>query len=127
MNTSETPIAVVVPAYNAARTLARTLESALNQTHRALEVLVVDDGSSDGTAALAREFSERDSRLRVIVQPNGGVARARNRGIQEARAKYVAPLDADDLWHPTKLAKQLAVLSAAPAGTGPGAGGRRRH
>jgi hypothetical protein len=117
LNTSETLIAVVVPAYNAARTLARTLESALNQTHRALEVLVVDDGSSDGTAALAREFSERDSRLRVIVQPNGGVARARNRGIQEARAKYVAPLDADDLWHPTKLAKQLAVLSAAPAGT----------
>jgi hypothetical protein len=117
VNPSETLISVVVPAYNAERTLARTLESALNQTHRALEILVVDDGSTDGTAELARAFAARDGRVRVIAQANGGVARARNSGIQQARADYVAPLDADDLWHPTKLEKQLSVLSAAPPET----------
>jgi Glycosyl transferase family 2 len=117
LNASETLISVVVPAYNATRTLARTLESALNQTHRAVEILVVDDGSTDGTAELARGFAARDGRVRVITQANAGVARARNSGIELARADYLAPLDADDLWHPTKLEKQLSVLNAAPPDT----------
>ena len=105
-----TPVAVVIPAYNAAETLAETLESVLNQTHTALEIVVVDDGSTDNTRSIAEAFAERDSRVRVIGQPNGGVARARNTGIAATTAEFVAPVDADDLWHPEKIARQLEVM-----------------
>jgi hypothetical protein len=82
-----------------------------------LEILVVDDGSRDGTRDLAEQFARRDPRIRVLSQANGGVARARNLGITEAKAEYVAPVDADDLWHATKIEKQLAVMRASPAST----------
>ena len=107
-----TPVAVVIPAYDAAETLAETLESVLAQTHTALDIVVVDDGSTDNTRQIAEAFAERDPRVRVLSRPNGGVARARNTGIAATTAEFVAPLDADDIWHPEKIARQLAVMQA---------------
>jgi glycosyltransferase involved in cell wall biosynthesis len=111
-------VTVVVPAYNAQATLAETLDSALAQTCRDIEVIVVDDGSSDQTAGLVAAYAARDARVRLIEQSNGGVARARNTGIAEARGAFVAPLDADDLWRPDKLERQLKALQAAGPNVG---------
>jgi len=103
-------ITVVIPAYNAARTIDETLRSARSQTHHNLEILVVDDGSRDGTAAIVLNHAAMDSRVRFITQPNAGVAAARNRGIAEASSELIAPLDADDLWAPTKIEKQFEAM-----------------
>jgi glycosyltransferase involved in cell wall biosynthesis len=108
-------VSVVVPAFNAAQTIQETLDSVSQQTYRALEVIVVDDGSTDETAAIVRRHSGTDPRFRVISKSNGGVASARNEGIRAGKGQFVAFIDADDLWHPTKIAKQLkALLSAGP-------------
>jgi glycosyltransferase involved in cell wall biosynthesis len=106
-------VSVVVPAFNAERTINETLLSVRNQTHQNLEIIVVDDGSTDRTYQYSSEHSRTDSRIRVVRQPNAGVAVARNRGIEEARADLIAPIDADDLWRPTKIARQLRALRAA--------------
>ena len=103
-------VSVIVPAYNAEPFIARTLQSALGQTYEALEVIIVDDGSTDSTGEVARAFAQGDKRVRVISIPNGGVAKARNIGISEAAGELLAFLDADDLWHPTKLEHQMAAL-----------------
>jgi hypothetical protein len=114
LSTEHTPlISIVIPAYNAEATLGETLDSALAQTHRRTEIVVVDDGSTDRTAAIANAYAARDQRVRAISVPKGGVATARNIGIAATSGPYVAPLDADDLWHPTTLEKQLASLEAA--------------
>lgn len=107
---SEVLVSVIVPAYNATRTLEATVRSALAQTVRDLEVIVVDDGSRDDTPALARSIAKTDARVSVLTRANGGVAAARNTGIRAARGKYVALLDADDLWILHKLERQLGVL-----------------
>ncbi|KQT35291.1 hypothetical protein ASG29_04115 [Sphingomonas sp. Leaf412] len=109
------PVTVIVPAFDAAATIGETLASVCAQTHAALQVLVVDDGSRDDTAAIARAVAARDPRVTVLRRPNGGVARARNAALALATGDFVAPLDADDLWHPTKIARQLARLDATPA------------
>lgn len=100
-------VSVVVPAFNASNTIRETVRSALNQTHRNLEIIIVDDGSTDQTQEVASCLVESDPRVRYLRKDNGGVASARNRGIAEARGEFVATLDADDLWHPTKLERQL--------------------
>lgn len=100
-------ISVVVPAFNAASTIRESVNSALNQTYCNIEVIIVDDGSTDDTKAVASELSRRDARVRYIYKQNGGVASARNKGIAEARGEFIATLDADDLWYPTKLARQI--------------------
>jgi glycosyltransferase involved in cell wall biosynthesis len=105
-------VSVIIPAYNAAATLDETLRSVRSQTHRNLEIIVVDDGSRDETVAIARRHAMRDPRLRVLAQRNGGVAAARNHGIAASSAELVAPVDADDLWAPEKIEKQLAALRA---------------
>lgn len=107
-------VSVVVPAFNAQATLEATLNSVRSQTHCALEIVVVDDGSSDNTAAVAEEHAARDPRVRVVRQANSGVAAARNRGIAETSGRYIAPIDADDLWAPTKIEKQLSEMLKAP-------------
>lgn len=106
---SSTLVSVVVPCFNAAVTLSRTLASARAQTHERLEIIVVDDGSTDGSAEVAKAHGRIDPRVTVLRQPNGGVAAARNAGISAARGRFVAPLDADDIWHPDKIARQLAL------------------
>ncbi len=105
-------ISVVIPAYNAAATLPETLRSVLDQTYSDLEVLVIDDGSTDGTREAADAC--RDPRVRVHTFANAGQAVSRNRGIALARGEFVAFLDSDDLWTPDKLADQLAALGAHP-------------
>lgn len=106
-------VSVVIPAYNATATIGATLESVRRQTWPDIEIIVIDDGSSDDTAAQVSRHAAADSRIRLVVQANGGVAAARNRGIADARGSLVAPLDADDLWHPNKLERQVAALRSA--------------
>lgn len=106
-------VSVVVPAWNAEDTLGETLASAAAQTYRNIEILIVDDGSTDGTASVAEQFCEREPRAHLIQQRNGGVAAARNAGIASARGEFVAPLDSDDLWHPQKIERQMACIRAA--------------
>lgn len=105
-------VSVIIPAYNAAATIYDTIASVLAQTFTDFEVIVVDDGSTDRTAELA--VSTGDPRIRLIGTENGGVSRARNRGISEARGELIAFLDADDIWLPRKLSCQVRVLEAKP-------------
>lgn len=105
-------VSVVVPAYQAARFIQATLRSILSQTVNAIEVIVVDDGSTDETAARVSEIE--DDRLHLIRQENAGVAVARTRGSERARGAWIAWCDADDLWRPRKLELQLAALDEAP-------------
>jgi glycosyltransferase involved in cell wall biosynthesis len=100
-------VSVIIPCFNAARTLSRTLASVGNQTYRNLDIIIIDDGSTDSTLAIALEFAAADDRVRVLRQPNGGVASARNPGIANAAGEFIAPLDADDLWAPQKVELQL--------------------
>ena len=106
-------VSVVIAAYNARRTLAETLDSLLAQTFKDFEAIVVDDGSTDDTAALAA--STGDHRVRVVRQANAGVSAARNRGAVDARGEFLSFLDSDDLWTPDKLAAEVAALRADPA------------
>lgn len=105
-------VSVIVPAYNAAKTIEATLLSVRAQTHRNLEIIMVDDGSADETVAIAEAQACADPRLRIISQANGGVAAARNAGILAAKGEFVAPVDADDIWAPTKIERQLALMTA---------------
>jgi len=102
---------VIIPAHNAGKFLAAAIDSALAQQGVPLRVIVVDDGSTDDTATIARSYG--DSVL-VVSQANRGLAAARNRGIAESTAPYLAPLDADDVWRSGKLARQVALLEAHP-------------
>ena len=104
-------VSYIVPVYNGEAYLAEALDSILAQTLPALEVLVVDDGSSDGTPAVARRYGNRITYLR---QPHAGQSVARNHGVRVARGDFLAFLDADDLAHPTKLARQVARFEARP-------------
>lgn len=106
-------VSVIIPAFNASNTLDATLQSVREQTHRELEILVVDDGSTDETAGIVERHAGADGRVRLLRQLNGGVARARNHGLAIAAGDFAAPLDADDIWHPAKIERQLAVMQTA--------------
>jgi glycosyltransferase involved in cell wall biosynthesis len=106
-------ISVIIPACNVERFVRQALASVLNQSYRALEAIVIDDGSIDGTAGAVRSIAEADERVRLIHTKNVGVSAARNLAIAHARGTLIAPLDADDIWHPEKLARQLAVMRAS--------------
>jgi glycosyltransferase involved in cell wall biosynthesis len=100
-------VSVIIPAYNSARYLRDAVDSVLAQTFKDLEVLVIDDGSTDDTESVMRRYG---SPVRYIPQQNGGVSAARNRGIGESLGTYVAFLDADDVWYRDKLERQMAAL-----------------
>jgi glycosyltransferase involved in cell wall biosynthesis len=102
---------IVIPTYNYARFISDAIESALMQTLQPLEVLVIDDGSTDDTEKIVREFG---GHVRYIKQENAGVCAARNRGVGESSGDLIAFLDADDIWEPTKLEKQFAEFESDP-------------
>ena len=107
-------ISVVIPAYNGANFLAESLSSLARQTFRDFEVVLVDDGSSDGTAEIADRFSG-EMRMRVLVNSkNIGVAASLNRGIAETDSLLIARLDSDDLAHPDRLNQQFTFMEASP-------------
>lgn len=108
-------VSIIIPCYNAEPWLAATVESALAQTWPAKEIILVNDGSRDGTLAVARQFVSRG--VRVMDQPNGGACTARNHGLRLARGDFIQFLDADDLLSPDKIAAQVALLSTRSPGT----------
>lgn len=107
-----TIISVIIPAYNAQRTILATIKSVQQQTFKDIEIIVINDGSSDGTLEILKTIDE--PRLKVSSYPNGGLPTARNRGMALAKGQYLSFIDADDLWTPDKLEKQLAALQANP-------------
>jgi glycosyltransferase involved in cell wall biosynthesis len=104
-------ISCIIPVYNGEVYLQEALESILAQTYRPLEIIVVDDGSTDGTAALVAGYGDK---LRYLFQPNAGTAAACNLGITAADGDFVAFLAADDLWHPEKLSRQISRFQVRP-------------
>lgn len=108
---SQPLVSVTLPVYQGERYVAAAIESVLAQTYRALELIVVDDGSTDGTAQVLDSFGDR---IRRHHQPNRGLSATRNRGMGMAKGEILAFIDADDLWEPNKLEAQVAVLRAHP-------------
>jgi glycosyltransferase involved in cell wall biosynthesis len=105
-------VSVIVPTFNRAYCLVETLNSVFNQTHRNIELLLVDDGSTDDTREMVERHFAHEPRLHYIYQVNRGVSAARNLGLRKASGAYVALLDSDDVWMPWKLSAQLACLAA---------------
>jgi glycosyltransferase involved in cell wall biosynthesis len=108
-------VSVVVPVYNGERTLERSVRSILAQSLSAMELLLVDDGSTDGSPSIIERFGS-DNRVRTFHRPNSGVASARNHGIREARGDWIAFCDQDDLWLPQKLARQAGLMGDPAVG-----------
>lgn len=111
-------VSVILPVYNGEASIGDSLESALRQTYRNLEIIVIDDGSTDRTLEVVHARAGRDARVKIIQQGNAGVACARNRGLAAARGEFIAPLDADDLWDPTKIERQVNRMLEAGDETG---------
>lgn len=108
-------VSILIPSHNAARWLAATLDSALAQTWPHKEIILINDGSTDDSLAVARGFESRG--VTIIDQPNRGASAARNAALRVARGDWLQFLDADDMLHPDKISRQLERLAAAPAGT----------
>jgi glycosyltransferase involved in cell wall biosynthesis len=104
-------VAIVMPAYNAAKYLPKSVESVLNQTYLDFELIIVDDGSSDETKKVLEPYRNRIS---YIYQSNGGISKARNTGIQSTACDYIALMDADDIWFPEKLERQMEFFKEYP-------------
>jgi len=109
---AEELVTVVIPCYNGARFIGRTIESVLAQTYAKLELIVVDDRSTDNSVELIKAFVQRDKRVRLIERARnaGAPAAPRNTGVAAAQAQWIAFLDADDIWHPEKLRLQMQAL-----------------
>jgi len=112
--TSQPIVGVIIPAYNAEAHIDATLASVRSQTYTALDIIVVDDGSTDTTPNRVAAHARHDPRVRLLQQPNRGVAVARNQAIAATPAPLIAPLDADDLWAPQKIDRHVAQLQAHP-------------
>jgi len=111
-------VSIILPVRDGESSIGQTLASAAGQTYRHTEIVVVDDGSRDGTRAVVERWVARDARVRLIAQANSGVAAARNRAIEASKGELIAPLDADDLWDPTKIEQQVRRMIDAGESTG---------
>jgi glycosyltransferase involved in cell wall biosynthesis len=111
-------VSVIIPVLNGQRFVGRTLDSVLDQTYRPLEVVVVDDGSTDRTPQIVEAAASRDDRIRFFRRPHSGLPATRNFAISQARGGLIAPLDADDLWHPEKITEQVRAMQASPPKVG---------
>lgn len=118
MNSHYPLVSVIIPAYNAEKFIAETLNSVLSQTYKNIEVLVVDDGSQDRTAEIVKSFAQKDHRIIFLQQANVGVAAARNLAIQKSSGEYIAPIDADDIWDTLKIEKQLKLMLESESSVG---------
>lgn len=107
----ENKVSVIIPSYNRGNKIKKSIYSVLNQTYSNLEVIVVDDGSTDDTKNVIKSIIQEDSRVRYVYQENQGAPTARNRGIDESQGEYIAFNDSDDTWLPTKLEKQVNILN----------------
>jgi glycosyltransferase involved in cell wall biosynthesis len=105
-------ITVLMPVYNCENYVAEAIDSVLNQTHRDFELLIVNDGSTDGTERIIRSYN--DPRIRIITQANAGVSMALNAGLEKATGRYIARFDADDICYPERLGEQLRFMQAHP-------------
>ena len=104
-------ISIITPSYKSERFIAQTIESVLVQTYKEWEMIIVDDVSPDNSNEIIEEYCKKDSRIKLIkLEKNSGPAVARNRAIEEANGRYIAFLDADDLWYPEKLEKQISFM-----------------
>ena len=110
MNNEQLLVTIIIPAYNSAKYLKDAVRSAQLQNHRHLEIIIIDDGSTDGTAEVAAQLAADDPRVRVIIQPNRGPSAARNTGLRQAAGDFVSFLDSDDTLHPLKVSQQLIAL-----------------
>ncbi len=106
-------VSVIIPVYNGSQWIARTLASARAQTYSYFEIIVVDDGSTDDTPSIVEAAAVQDKRIQLFRGPHRGVSAARNFGFLQTHGSMIAPLDADDLWHPEKLSRQVAVMRAS--------------
>jgi len=111
---SSSLVSVIIPTFNRAYCLRRAIDSVLKQTHHGVEVIVVDDGSTDGTQELVRSICSTENRVRYVHQANAGVSAARNHGFALANGDFVSLLDSDDEWYPWKLSVELACLNFVP-------------
>ena len=102
-------VSVIIPVYNTEKYLTRCLDSVINQTYRDLEILVIDDGSTDGSGKIADEYAKKDNRVRVFHKANGGVSSARNLGLREAAGEFIAFVDSDDVIRPTMYKGLVSV------------------
>lgn len=107
-------VSIIIPAYNAEKYIAETLDSVLKTEYSPLEIIVIDDGSTDGTLNIISRYAQQDNRLRVITQKNMGVCAARNNAIREARGSYILPIDADDLIEPSFVPDAVSILKKCP-------------
>ena len=104
-------VSIITPTYNSEKYIAETINSVMCQTHSLWEMIVVDDCSTDQTAVIVQGFALHDSRIKIInLNENSGTGIARNRGLQQAEGRYIAFLDADDLWLPNKLSEQIRFM-----------------
>ena len=108
-------VSIITPCYNGKKYIAETMNHVIAQSYDNWEMIIVDDGSKDNSAEIVRKYSENDSRIKLIQQPNGGSSSARNNGIRNANGQYIALLDADDLWDPDFLKKQLEFMKEKKA------------
>lgn len=109
-------IGVLIPVYNAAKTIGQTLESVLNQTELPYEICIVDDGSTDETETIVRQYAHEDNTIlwKIVQKPNGGLGSARNSGLEVMTSDYIALLDADDVWTPRKIEHTRSFLESHP-------------
>lgn len=108
-------VSVIIPAYNAEKFIAQTIDSVISQTYSNWELIVVNDGSTDNTLHIVQTYSNNDHRISFISKPNTGVSDTRNTGIAKAKGDYIGLLDADDVWLPINLEKKITVLKENPS------------
>ena len=111
-------VSIIIPVFNGQRLIGRTLASAFQQTYQSLDIIVVDDGSTDQTARIVEAAATRDPRIRLFSRTHHGLSATRNFAIAQARGALIAPLDADDLWHPEKIALQVIAMQSASSRAG---------
>lgn len=110
-------VSIITPSWNSERYIADTIKSVQNQTYKNWEMIVVDDCSTDNTVSIVEKIAKEDPRIKIFRQSiNGGAAKARNRSLEEATGRFIAYLDADDIWKPDKLAKQVAFMRSKSYG-----------